>query len=212
MEIVKQETISFNTGWAHVVKKGQRIRVSGQTIVDFVAFNHQNLRERFDQARTKGCQDKIFISKGDYLISKANRPMLRIVADTYTEGTHDLEKGMCSGSRYQSTRDPNRDRAITEPPDHGCWENLSQALKPWGIEPEDIPNPFNIFMTMKVDGKTGKLDFTTVRPSKVAHVDFEAEMDCLIGISACPDTMVGGKPVDVLVYENSGSESTQTTF
>ena len=50
MNIVKQETISVNTGWAHVVKKGQCIRVSGQTIVDFVAFNHENLRERFDPA------------------------------------------------------------------------------------------------------------------------------------------------------------------
>ncbi len=93
MNIVKQETISVNTGWAHVVKKGQRIRVSGQTIVDFVAFNHENLRERFDPARTKSNQGKIFISKGDYLISKANRSMLRIVEDTYTEGTHDLSLG-----------------------------------------------------------------------------------------------------------------------
>ena len=206
MGIIKQETISPNTGRAYVVKKGQTVRVSGRTIVDFVAFNHQNLRERFDQARTKASQDKIFITKGDHLASKANRPMLRIVEDTYTEGTHDLEKGMCSTSSYQikaklGKLDQHQHRAIGEIPDHGCWENLSEALKPWGIAKEDIPNPFNIFMTMEIDGRTGKLAHTETRPSSVAHVDMEAVMDCLIGISACPDTMVGAKPVDVTIYE-----------
>ena len=132
--------------------------------------------------------------------------MLRIVEDTYTEGTHDLEKGMCSTSNYQlkaklGKLDQHQERPIGELPDHGCWENLAEALKPWGIAPEDIPNPFNIFMTMEIDGKTGKLAHTAIRPSETAHVDFEAEIDCLIGVSACPDPMAGGKPVDIMIYE-----------
>jgi uncharacterized protein YcgI (DUF1989 family) len=28
-----------------------------------------------------------------------------------------------------------------------------------------------------------------------------AEMDCLLAISACPDMQVGGKDIDILVYE-----------
>jgi len=39
-------------------------------------------------------------------------------------------------------------------------------------------------------------------PLKVAHMDLEAEIDCLVGISGCPDTNVGGKPLDVLIYED----------
>jgi len=214
MKPLKRETIPSNTGRAYVIKKGQRMRVSGMTIVDFVAFNHANLRERFDQDRTKAGQDKLFISKGDFLLSKSSRPMLRVVEDTYREGTHDLEKGMCSTSSYQlkaklGKLDQHQERVIGEVPDHGCWENLSEALKPWGIAPEDIPNPFNIFMTMEIDGKTGKLAHTTKRPTGVAHVDLKAEMDCLIGISACPDTLVGGKPVDVMIYEGEIPEGKQ---
>src|SRR5688572_28447628 len=101
MKVITQETIQPNTGWTGTVKKGQRIRVSGSNIVDFVVFNHDNLRERFDASRTRGNQGKLYISKGDFLISKINRPMMKIVEDTYTEGTHDLEKGMCSGYSYQ---------------------------------------------------------------------------------------------------------------
>jgi uncharacterized protein YcgI (DUF1989 family) len=96
---------------------------------------------------------------------------------------------------------PYAHRNITKLHDHGCWENLTEALKPWNILREDIPSPFNIFMTLEIDGKRGKLAHTVIRPSKTAHVELEAEIDCLIGISACPDTMVGGKPVDIMVYE-----------
>lgn len=215
MNIVKKETLSPNTGQAYVVNKGQRIRVSGRTIVDFVVFNHANLRERFDDARTRGNQGKLFITEGDYLISKFNSPMMKIVGDTYREGTHDLEKGMCSASGYQVRAKRGKTgeypREIKELPDHGCWENLSAALKPWDIEPEDIPSPFNIFMTMEIDEKTGRLANTTIRPSEVAHVDLEAEMDCLIGISVCPDLMVEAKPVDVVVYDDGGSEEIHLT-
>ena len=106
--------------------------MSGVNIVDFVVFNHDNLRERLDSSRTRGNQGKLFITKGDYLISKFNRPMMKIVEDTYTEGTHDLEKGMCSGYSYQRKAKLGRlgeyPRPIREVPDHGCWENLSAGF------------------------------------------------------------------------------------
>ena len=193
MKIIKQETIPNNTGRAYVVKKGQRIRVSGTTIVDFVAFNHSNLRDRFDQDRTKASQDKLFLSKGDFLASKANQPMLRIVEDTYTEGTHDLEKGMCSTSSYQIKAKLGKLDQYQEQPDRRSAGSRLLGKPHRGFEalgncPEDIPNPFNIFMTMEIDGKTGKLAHTAIRPSKTAHVELEAEIDCLIAISACPDT------------------------
>ncbi len=73
-----------NSGRAFTIKKGQRLRVAGRTVVDFVAFNLNDLRERFDQARTKTNQAKIFISIGDQLISKLNNPMLTIIEDTFS--------------------------------------------------------------------------------------------------------------------------------
>jgi uncharacterized protein len=205
MKVVAQATIQPNTGWTGRVEKGQRIRVSGLNIVDFVVFNDDNLRERLDASRTRGNQGKLYITKGDLLISKFNRPMMKIVEDTYTEGTHDLEKGMCSGYSYQQKvrlgRMGEYSRPIREVPDHGCWENLSRVFQPWNILPEDIPSPFNIFMTMEIDGKTGRLGNTTIRPSKTAHVDLEAEMNCLVGISVCPDLMIDAKPIDVVIYD-----------
>jgi uncharacterized protein YcgI (DUF1989 family) len=96
---------------------------------------------------------------------------------------------------------PYAHRNLTKLPDHGCWENLTEALKPYGVAPEDIPSPFNIFMTLEIDGKTGEMRDTTIRPKETAHVDMMAEMDCLLAISACPDMQVGGRDINILLYE-----------
>lgn len=195
-----------NSGRAFEVPSGGLLRVSGTTIADFALFNRVDLRERFDQARTKANQSKIFISTGDWLISKFNRPMMQIVEDGFTEGHHDLQEGMCSRLRYQLVAERG-DFAETcknggaRPPDHGCWENLGGALAPYGIAPEDIPSPFNLFQNMRIDGVTGRMEHTTIRPRPGTSIVFRAAMDCLCGISACPDVTVGGREIVAAVSE-----------
>jgi uncharacterized protein YcgI (DUF1989 family) len=76
-------------------------------------------------------------------------------------------------------------------------------LAPYGIIPEDIPSPFNLNQHMKIDGGTGKMEHTQVRPPEGNYMDIRAEMDLLVALSACPDLAVGGKPVDVMIYQPS---------
>ena len=102
MGIVKVDVIPRNRGKAFVVKRGQCVRVIARTVVDCVVFNLDNLRDRFDQARTRCHNGKIFISTGDQLYSKLlNRPMMTIVEDMYT-GRHDLQYGTCSKLSYNT--------------------------------------------------------------------------------------------------------------
>jgi hypothetical protein len=199
LAILKREVVPKNSGAAVEVKKGQRLRIAGKSIVDCVAFNLHDLTERFDQARTKTNQVKIFVSTGDILYSKRNNPMLTIVEDTFKEGRHDLQKGMCSRKRFEMVAQGASKRVfaegvdinpkkLAEIPDHGCWENLSLAVKPWNILPDDVPSPFNIFQCMRIDPETGIMYDTLIRPKDEAHVDFRAEMDCLAAVSACPES------------------------
>jgi uncharacterized protein len=208
MKKLKEIHVPYNTGWAGELKERQIIRILATTTVDFVAFRAQSLKERFDQARTKVYNMKLFITVGDKLMGRANQHMMTIVENTNREGTHDLQKGMCSGYRFQLAKAEgklkdyyHRDFKDEEVPNHGCWENLSRALQPYGIAPEDIPNPFNLNQHMKIDGTTGRMDHTTTRPKPGSYVDLRAEMDLLVALSACPDLPVGGKPVDVVIYE-----------
>ena len=211
MAISKSVPVPKNSGAAFEVKKGQRLRVAGKSIVDFVAFNLHDLTERFDQARTKTNQVQIVISPGDTLYSKRNNPMLTIIDDTFKEGRHDLQKGMCSRKRFEMVAQGKSKRvfaegvdinpkAADEIPDHGCWENLSAAVKPWNILPDDIPSPFNIFQCMRIDPDTGVMYDTMIRPKDEAHVDFRCEMDLLVAASACQESG-RGQAIRVEIYE-----------
>ena len=211
MALLQSQVIPKNSGAAFELIKGQRLRIAGKSIVDFVAFNLRDLTERFDQARTKTNQVKIFISTGDILYSKRNNPMLTIIEDTFKEGRHDLQKGMCSRTRFQMVAEGRSKRIFAEGvdinpktpeeiPDHGCWENLSGAVKPWNIAADDVPSPFNIFQCMRIDPETGIMYDTTVRPKDEAHVDFRAEMDLLVAASACPESG-RGQAIRVEIYD-----------
>jgi uncharacterized protein YcgI (DUF1989 family) len=151
--VLWERQLSRNTGFAFDLNKGQSVRITSQTIIDFVCFNRKNLRERFDQARTKANQRKVFLTTGDSLVSKLNNTMMTIVEDTFKEGHHDLQEGMCSRKRHELAAkggvwEATYGRPLSEMPTHGCTENLSGVLAPYGIALEDIPSPFNIFQDM----------------------------------------------------------------
>src|SRR3977135_3047149 len=127
-----------NTGFAFDLMKGQSVRITSQTIIDFVCFNRENLRERFDQARTKANQRKVFISTGDLLVSKLNNTLMTILEDTFKEGHHDLQEGMCSRKRHELAAprgiwEATYGRPLSEIPSHGRTDNLSGVLAPYGI-------------------------------------------------------------------------------
>ena len=211
VRIISEAVIRSNTGKTFVVKKGQVISVVGESTADYVVFNLRNVKERFDQARTKVDQGKIYVTTGDVLISKYNNVMQTVVRDTY-RGTHDMEKGMCSTSFYQKWgaeifqiyggvwKRLGRKRGAA--PKRGCWENLARALKPHGVPKEDVPSPLNIFQTMVINAKTGSMRYSMTRPRPGGdRMDLRSEMDCLVAISACPEGG-RGKDLRIVIYRN----------
>jgi uncharacterized protein YcgI (DUF1989 family) len=196
--ILWERQLPRNTGFAFEMKHGQSVRITSQTIIDFVCFNGDNLRERFDQARTKANQRKVFISTGDLLVSKLNNTMMTITEDTFREGHHDLQEGMCSRKRHELAAqrgiwEKTYGRPLSEMPPHGCTENLANVLAPYHIPLEDVPSPFNIFQHMIIHSDTGGLEHSHIRPKPPgAHVTLRAEMNLLAAVSVCPDMAAGG--------------------
>src|SRR5215510_7031067 len=91
MTKISEAHVPYNTGWAGEMKKGQVIRITATTTVDFVFFRLQNLLERFDQARTKVYNMKLFISTADKLMGRNNQHMMTIIADGFKNGTRFTE-------------------------------------------------------------------------------------------------------------------------
>jgi uncharacterized protein YcgI (DUF1989 family) len=192
-----------NSGASVEVEAGQLLHVRGRTIVDLVAFDRHDLTHRFDQARTKANQGKIFVSVGDVLVSKNNVDMMRIEVDTF-EGHHDLQYGTCSRSRWEwalregiAARTYLRDGQMgpEDFPDHGCLENILSGLERYDVPEVDVPSPLNLFQHMEIDGRTGAMRHTTVRPASEGHVAFRVLIDLIVAVSACPDLLVGGSGV-----------------
>ena len=78
------------------------------------------------------------------------------------------------------------------------YEDLPAALAPYGVVPDRIPVAFNCFMNVPVDGRTGKLKVLPPLSKAGDHIAFRAEIDLIIGLTACsaPDSNGGSfKPI-----------------
>jgi uncharacterized protein YcgI (DUF1989 family) len=183
---IQEETMSNNriiiepkSGQAIEIKKGQILKVEdidGGQVADFVCFSLNDHDERFSQAKTRIRNWSTHIGTGSHIISNRDNVMFTIVADTVS--VHDIVFCPCHSYVYE--------HVYKVGPRNGCFENLSAAVKPYGISSDDLPAPFNIFMNtgIKDDGEL----YVAATPSKKGdYIELRADMDCLVAVSACAD-------------------------
>lgn len=175
--------IEPKSGVAFRVDKGTIIRVSdaeGKQCADLVAYNSRNKDELLSQGFTRLHNNKTTLNIGDHLYSNLDTPMLTIVEDKV--GVHDLLYPPCNKYYYKSFHNI--------PGKTGCRDHLADALKEYGITYREVTDPFNIFMNTKVNGK-GELEIHTPLSEAGDYIDIRAEMDLIVGISACADDIEG---------------------
>jgi len=197
------------SGLAVVVKKGQTLRVTdleGKQVVDMAVFNEKNPREklstsysrtRYPPKRGKGYVPRDKLLEGDTLMSTTCRPMMTIKKDTNPiKGMHDCHNRMCNFYLYEKQyKVGKRD---------GCHEIITKAVAPYGILYEDIPDTFDINMNYHHDCAKGYwvIEDPTSRPGD--YIEFKAEMDCIVGLSNCPNEHCNGgrnTPVKIEVFK-----------
>ena len=171
--------IAPRSGTAFRLAKGQRLRVvdpKGEQVSDMLAFNADDTAEVISSGRTLDYASKLFLSVGDPLYSNRSNVMLRIIEDTV--GRHDFLLTPCSKDTFRIIYGDAH-------PHHGCFGNISSALEPYGIVPDQIPVAFNIFMNVQVDGDSGELRVDPPKSKAGDHILFEAEMDLIVALTAC---------------------------
>lgn len=161
----------------------------GEQVADLLAFNADDMDEVISSGRTFDYAESIRLTIGDKLYSNRSRVMLEIVGDTV--GLHDFLLTPCSIDTFLHFY-PDL------PPHRGCFGNLAEALEPFGVVPDRIPVAFNCFMNVPVDGGTGRLSVLPPTSKAGDSITFRAEMDLIIGLTACsaPDSNGGTfKPI-----------------
>lgn len=171
------------SGTAFILKKGQRLKITdlqGEQVADFICYNQSDTKEYLSSGRTIDYAETIFLTQGHPFYSNRSNIMFEIIEDTV--GRHDFLLTPCSADTFRIIYGHTN-------PHQGCFGNLSKALEPYGITPDDIPVSFNVFMNVSVDGGNGKL---TVLPPKSKAGDYiiiEARMDLIVGLTACSAEM-----------------------
>ncbi len=185
------------SGVAFELRKGQRLRVidpKGEQVSDLMAFNREDPQEYLSSGRTLDYASKLFLSTGDTLYSNRSVPMFVIGEDRVKR--HDFLLTPCSADTFRiiyGHDDPHR----------GCHGNLSEALAPFGIAPDQIPITFNVFMNVEVNGESGEIAVKPPRSKAGDYVDFVAQMDLIVGLTACSAEQSNNysfKPIEYEVY------------
>ncbi|NEE03729.1 DUF1989 domain-containing protein [Phytoactinopolyspora halotolerans] len=182
-------------GRAFTVSAGQRIRISdvqGGQVGDVFAFAADNPAEHHSAAHTRAHVDRLFPAPGEQFVTTRRRPILTLIDDT-SPGHHDLLIPACDPARYAAL---GADRHAS------CAENLHAALAPLGMRIDVVPQPINVFMHIRVNADQ-TLSWLPAETRSGDAVTFEAALDCIVVVSACPQDLVGingGRPTPLAVH------------
>ncbi|MHA7943753.1 DUF1989 domain-containing protein [Formosa sp. 3Alg 14/1] len=170
--------IEEQSGKAVRLKKGDILKVidpQGMQVSDMVIFNANDLKEKISSGKTLDFEESILLSTGNFLWSNRSHKMMKILEDT--NGRNDFLLAPCSAETFKIM--------YNNPEYHpSCLENLTKNLEPFGIEQDDIPTAFNIFMNVQFDNQ-GKLSVLPPTSKAGDYVTFEAQMDLLVCLTAC---------------------------
>ncbi|MGB8705283.1 MAG: urea carboxylase-associated family protein [Gillisia sp.] len=172
------EIIEKQTGAAFSLKKGQKLKVTdpeGEQVSDMVLFNAEDKREKISSGKTLDFEESILITRGNFLWSNRSRKMMKILEDT--NGRNDFLLAPCSPETFKIMYKNDGYHP-------SCFENLYKNLDSFGIEPDDIPTAFNIFMNVQFR-PDGKLSVEAPMSKAGDYVLFEAQMDLIVGLTAC---------------------------
>jgi uncharacterized protein YcgI (DUF1989 family) len=204
-EIIDDFIIPATYGKAFIVKKGQIltiIEVEGKQMVDATFLNANDLKEVFHAGMTAAInmidgEGNLYRVKKLYSKPPRDNVMLTVVDDPV--GVHlAWNGGRCSRKFYeQHANNPNH---------RSCQDNLAEALAPYGLTEDDVPDVFNAFMNV---GGIEEGRFETLEPvtKKGDYISLRAEMDILAAISACPfDFLYTPKPLQIQIVQPAKSE------
>ena len=197
MHCVDNRHLAPQTGTALRLRRGQVLRITdpeGEQVSDLIAFSNQDQDEWLSSGRSIDYANTIYLTTGHVLYSNRSNPLLTILKDTV--GRHDFLLTPCS---------PETFKIIYRHQGHhpSCFENLVMSLAKFGVNPDRIPTTFNVFMNVMVSAK-GELTIAPPLSKAGDTIEFRAEMDLIIGITACSAEISNNyrfKPIDVEVLE-----------
>ena len=192
----QSELVRIPAGHGRAVRldAGQKVKLintHGTQVVDCWALNAYDLREFMSMESTRATNVRLNPLLGDTFVTNERRSIITLVDDT-TPGIHDTFMAACDRYRYKLLGVEGYHR--------NCQDNLIEGLQEIGVTlPFKIAGSWNIFMNIPVLDDRNSVDFLPTHCEPGQFVVLQAEMDCYVAFSACPQDILpingeGGAP------------------
>ena len=173
------ETLAARAGVAIRLAHGDRLRIvntHGAQVVDLWAMVDGDVLESMSMPHSRNPWYRLAPRPGDAFVTNLRRPILRLLEDS-SPGVHDTLIPSCDTERYRQLGAP----------DHGsCTDNFHGALRAIGVDPpRAVPTAVNLWMNVVVQSN-GIIAIVAPVSQPGDHVLLEAELDCIVALSACP--------------------------
>lgn len=171
--------IEKQTGKAFLLHTGDSIEITdieGKQVADVFAVAKCDSLEVFSPGVTMMINRSIKPGKWYVLYSNLYRPMLTITKDDVE--AHDMLVPCCRKESYarmhSGGQHPN------------CLDNMNSAFAEFSITPFSSLQPLSLFLDVSVDSEQ-RMRYAAPRSQAGDSVMFRAEMDVIVGVTACSD-------------------------
>ncbi len=178
-----QYLVPARQGRAVRLEQGQHLKVintHGTQVCDLWAFCASSTSEFLSMEHVRPWLNRMTPRVGDVLVTNHRRPILTLLEDT-SPGVHDTTIASCDVYRYYTL-------GVVGYHDN-CADNLRMALKAIGMRAPEIPSPFNCWMNTPY-APDGSLSWLPTVAKAGDYLVFQAELDCVVVMSACPQDLV----------------------
>ncbi len=194
--VIEEFTVPASHGRGCIVPKGKHLRiveVDGKQVADVSFLNADNPREGFHAGQTlalnmlEGSGDLRRVTKL-YSRPPYENVMLTVVDDPV--GVHFAWMGgRCSPKIYEVRNRMGIGRRVDVASHRTCQQNLEEAIAPFGVDADMVPDVFNVFMHNddRATFEQGRMVFLPPVADRGDYIELRAEMNVLVAVSACPN-------------------------
>ncbi len=193
-KVIQEFIIPKGTGKGFIVKKGQVLRVielGGGQVGEIMFFNQQNHKEVVSGGISPYLNN-IAAFGGSPLQMAGRVPVTKLYSKVPFENVRltviDDKVGQHCVGRHCSRKAIEiwAKEGLVGPDRRSCTDNFIEALRDFGISPEDLDTDsvFNIFKKEVID-EEGTLHVVSSPAKDGDYIDFLAEIDVLVGFSCC---------------------------
>lgn len=173
------------------LRVGDKIKIvspQGQQVADFFAYNAHDPSEYLSARHTLVSSTRhLYPRQGQIFLTSLRRPILKFVEDGANQ-QHEMLLAACDPARY---------RLLGVAGYHAsCAENLQTEMAKRSVAISEIPQPLNLFSSTRAE-PDGTIVTHPNSSQPGDYVIFEALLDCIVVVSACPFDVETQFPVNV---------------